>query len=82
MQGNALALQGDELTLYRDAMALQGHALTLYRDALALQRDALTLYWDALALQGIAKFNSLQINQMLYLGCCFNLSIRICTTKI
>ncbi|AUB41086.1 hypothetical protein COO91_07129 [Nostoc flagelliforme CCNUN1] len=38
----------------------------MYRDALALQRNALTLYWDALALQGIAKFNSLRINEMLY----------------
>jgi hypothetical protein len=51
-----------------DALALQRHALTLYRDALALQRHALTLYWDALALQGIAKFNSLRINEMLYLA--------------
>ncbi|MEH2169222.1 MAG: hypothetical protein V7K41_21700 [Nostoc sp.] len=51
MQGDALALQDDALTLYRDAMALQGHALTLYWDALPLQRDALTLYWDALPLQ-------------------------------
>jgi hypothetical protein len=33
-----------------------------------LQRHALTLYWDALALQGIAKFNSLRINEMLYLA--------------
>ena len=29
--------------------------------------DALTLQGDALALQGIAKFNPLQINEMLYL---------------
>ncbi|MEH2042654.1 hypothetical protein [Nostoc sp.] len=55
------------MTLYRDALALQRDALALYRDALALQREALTLYWDALALQRIAKFNSLQINEMLYL---------------
>ncbi|MEH2420514.1 MAG: hypothetical protein V7K48_06075 [Nostoc sp.] len=29
--------------------------------------DALTMQADALALQGIAKFNSLRINEMLYL---------------
>ena len=39
----------------------------MYWDALALQGDALTLYWDALALQGIAKFNSLRINEMLWM---------------
>ncbi|WDD30248.1 hypothetical protein PQG02_15780 [Nostoc sp. UHCC 0926] len=39
----------------------------MYWDVLALQGDALTLYWDTLALQGIAKFNSLRINEMLYL---------------
>ncbi|MEH2117470.1 MAG: hypothetical protein V7K46_04535 [Nostoc sp.] len=49
-----------------DALALQRDTLTLYRDALALQRDTLTLYRDALALQGIAKFSSLRINEMLY----------------
>ncbi|MEH2235518.1 hypothetical protein [Nostoc sp.] len=68
MQGDALALQEDALTLYRDALALQGNTLTLYWDALALQRDALTMYRDALALQGITKFNLLQINEMLYLA--------------
>ncbi|MEH2399075.1 hypothetical protein [Nostoc sp.] len=39
----------------------------MYLAALALQGDALTLYWDTLALQDIAKFNSLRINEMLYL---------------
>ncbi|MDZ8263724.1 hypothetical protein [Nostoc sp. ChiQUE01b] len=39
----------------------------MHPDALALYRDALTLHRDALALQGIAKFNSLRINEMLYL---------------
>ncbi|WP_375473403.1 hypothetical protein, partial [uncultured Nostoc sp.] len=43
-------------------------ALALYRDALALYRDALALHRDVLALQGIVKFNSLQINEMLYLA--------------
>ena len=40
----------------------------MHLDALTLQRDALTLHVDALALQDIAKFNSLRINEMLYLG--------------
>ncbi|WP_335171289.1 hypothetical protein [Nostoc sp.] len=35
-------------------------------DALALYRNALTLYRAALTLQRIAKFNSLQIKEMLY----------------
>ncbi|MEH2118101.1 hypothetical protein [Nostoc sp.] len=81
MQGDALALQGDALTLHLDALALQGDALTLHLDALALQgdtltlsADALTLHLDALALQGIAKFNSLRINEMLYLGRFFHLA--------
>ncbi|WP_334957048.1 hypothetical protein [Nostoc sp.] len=82
MQGDALALQGDALTLHLNVLALQGDtltlsgdALTLHLDALALQGDtltlsgdALTLHLDELALQGIAKFNSLRINEMLYLG--------------
>ena len=67
MQGDALALQEDALTLHRHVLVLQGDALTLHRHVLALQEDALTLYRDALALQGIAKFNSLHINVMLYL---------------
>ncbi|MEH2001150.1 MAG: hypothetical protein V7L00_20780 [Nostoc sp.] len=46
--------------MHSDALALQGDALTMHSDALALQGDAL-------ALQGITKFNSLQINEMLYL---------------
>ncbi|MEH1842930.1 MAG: hypothetical protein V7L20_30390 [Nostoc sp.] len=41
-------------------------AFLIQRDALALSVDALVLSVDALALQGIAKFNSLQINEMLY----------------
>ncbi|MCC5626658.1 hypothetical protein LC574_37745, partial [Nostoc sp. CHAB 5715] len=43
-------------------------ALALLVDALALLVDALALSADALALQGIAKFNSLRINEMLYLA--------------
>ncbi|MCL6751274.1 hypothetical protein KBT16_09940 [Nostoc sp. CCCryo 231-06] len=35
--------------------------------AFLMQRDALALSVDALALQGIAKFNSLRINEMLCL---------------
>ncbi|WP_167407657.1 hypothetical protein [Nostoc flagelliforme] len=46
---------------------MQGDALALSADALALSADALALSADALALQGIAKFNSLQIDEMLYL---------------
>ncbi|AUB35377.1 hypothetical protein COO91_01255 [Nostoc flagelliforme CCNUN1] len=53
-------MQGDALALSVDALALSG-------DALALLVDALALSADALALQGIAKFNSLRINEMLYL---------------
>jgi len=33
-----------------------------------MQADALTMQADALTMQGIAKFNLLQINEMLYLG--------------
>ncbi|MEH1836375.1 MAG: hypothetical protein V7L29_31055 [Nostoc sp.] len=40
----------------------------MHQDALALQGDALTMHQDALTLQGIAKFNSLRINEMLYLA--------------
>ncbi|WP_158680584.1 hypothetical protein [Nostoc sp. 'Lobaria pulmonaria (5183) cyanobiont'] len=72
---DALALYRDVLRLYRDALALYRDVLRLYRDALALYRDvlrlyrdALALYRDALTLQGIAKFNSLQINELLYLA--------------
>ncbi|MEH2144746.1 hypothetical protein [Nostoc sp.] len=50
-----------------DALVLSADALVLSADALALSADALALSADALALQGIAKFNSLQINEMLYL---------------
>ncbi|MEH2255909.1 hypothetical protein [Nostoc sp.] len=39
----------------------------MYPDALTLQGDALTMHPDVLALQGIAKFNPLRINEMLYL---------------
>ncbi|WP_334789861.1 hypothetical protein [Nostoc sp.] len=67
LQGDALALQGDALALQGDALALQGDALALQGDALALQGDALALQGDALALQRIAKFNLLQIKEMLYL---------------
>ncbi|MCC5656472.1 hypothetical protein LC608_05650 [Nostoc sp. XA010] len=46
---------------------MQGDTLPLSADALALSVDALALSADALALQGIAKFNLLRINKMLYL---------------
>ena len=67
MQGDALALSADALALSADALALSADALALSADALALSADALALSADALALQGIAKFNSLRINEMLYL---------------
>ncbi|MEH2072745.1 MAG: chemotaxis protein CheB [Nostoc sp.] len=74
MQGDALALSVDALALLVDALALLVDALALLVDALALSVDALALSVDALALsvdalalQSIAKFNSLQINEMLYL---------------
>ncbi len=35
-------------------------------DALTMQAGALTMQVDALTMQGIAKFNPVQINQMLY----------------
>ncbi|MFN6481463.1 hypothetical protein [Nostoc sp. DedQUE03] len=60
MQEDALALSVDALTLLVDALAL-------LVDALALLVDALALSVDTLLLQGIAKFNSLRINEMLYL---------------
>ncbi|MCC5625496.1 hypothetical protein [Nostoc sp. CHAB 5715] len=64
---DALALSADALALLADALALSADALALLADALALSADALVLSVDALALQGIAKFNSLRINEMLYL---------------
>ncbi|MHC5816669.1 MAG: hypothetical protein ACYT04_12340 [Nostoc sp.] len=36
-------------------------------NALTMQADALTIQADALTLSGITKFNSLRINEMLYL---------------
>ncbi len=51
MQGNTLALLADALALSADALALLAYALAMLSDALTLQ--------------GIAKLNSLQINQML-----------------
>ncbi|MCC5623427.1 hypothetical protein [Nostoc sp. CHAB 5715] len=69
MQGDALALLADALALSVDALALLVDALALLVDALALLVDALAVSADALALQGIAKFNSLRINEMLYLVC-------------
>ncbi|MCC5623197.1 hypothetical protein [Nostoc sp. CHAB 5715] len=68
MQGDALALSVDALALSVDALALSVDALALSVDALALLADALALLADALALQDIAKFNSLRINEMLYLA--------------
>ncbi|MEH2395798.1 hypothetical protein [Nostoc sp.] len=47
---------------------MQPDTFALYWDALALQGDALTMHPDTFALQGIAKFNSLRINEMLYLA--------------
>ncbi|WP_334723347.1 hypothetical protein [Nostoc sp.] len=44
------------------------NALTMHPDALTRQADTLTMHPDALALQDIAKFNSLRINEMLYLA--------------
>ncbi|MEH1840384.1 MAG: hypothetical protein V7L20_16880 [Nostoc sp.] len=67
MSADALALSADALALSADALALSADALALLADALALLADTLALSADALALQGIAKFNSLQINEMLYL---------------
>ncbi|WP_375478191.1 hypothetical protein [uncultured Nostoc sp.] len=46
---------------------MYSNALTLQRDASLMHLDVLALQGDALALQGIAKFNPLQINKMLYL---------------
>ena len=57
---------GERINIAADALALYRDTLTMHWDALALHWDALTLYWDALALQGIAKFNLLRINKMLY----------------
>ena len=74
MQGDALALSADALALSADALGLLADTLGLLADALGLLADALglladtlALLGDALALQGIAKFNSLRINEMLYL---------------
>ncbi|MBW4451896.1 MAG: hypothetical protein KME55_03995 [Nostoc indistinguendum CM1-VF10] len=60
-------MQGDALALSANALALLAEALALSANALALSADALSLSADALALQGIATFNSLRINEMLYL---------------
>ncbi|WP_375510600.1 hypothetical protein [uncultured Nostoc sp.] len=75
MSADALALSADALALSADALALSADALALSADALVLSADALALSADALALQSIAKFNSLRINEMLYL---VKLVIRSC----
>ncbi|MEH2358629.1 hypothetical protein [Nostoc sp.] len=61
-------MSADTLALSANALALPADALALSANALALPADALALSANALALQGIAKFNSLRIDQMLYLG--------------
>ncbi|MBN3910237.1 MAG: hypothetical protein HWQ35_27950 [Nostoc sp. NMS1] len=60
MQANALTMQADALTMQADALTMQADTLTMQADTLTMQADALTL-------SGIAKFNSLRINEMLYL---------------
>ncbi|MEH2264298.1 hypothetical protein [Nostoc sp.] len=50
-----------------DALTMQADALTMQADAFTKQADTLTMQADALLLHGIAKFNSLRINKMLYL---------------
>ena len=67
LSADALALSADALVLSADALVLLANALVLSSDALVLSSDALVLSADALVLQGIAKFNSLRINEMLYL---------------
>jgi hypothetical protein len=67
MQRDALALSVDTLTLLVNTLALLVDTLALSVNTLALSVDTLVLLVDALALQGIAKFNSLRINKMLYL---------------
>ena len=47
---------------------MQANTLTRQADALTMHLDTLALHLDTLALQGIAKFNSLRINEMLYLA--------------
>ncbi|MEH2015380.1 hypothetical protein [Nostoc sp.] len=54
--------------MHPNALTRQADALTMHPDALTKQADTLTMHPDALALQGITKFNSLRINEMLYLA--------------
>jgi hypothetical protein len=51
-----------------NALTMQADALTVQADALTVQADALTVQANALTLSGIVKFNSLQINEMLYVA--------------
>jgi hypothetical protein len=46
---------------------MQANALTMQTDVLTIQTDVLTMQANALTLSGIAKLNSLRINEMLYL---------------
>ena len=55
----AFLMQANALTMQADALTMQANALTMQADALTMQADALTL-------SGIAKFNLLRINEMLY----------------
>jgi hypothetical protein len=49
------------------ALTMQANALTMQANALTMQANALTMQADALTMSGIAKINSLRINEMLYL---------------
>ncbi len=49
-------------------MALFANTMALFADAMALFADAMALFANTMPLQGMAKFNLLQINEMLYLA--------------
>ena len=62
----ALPLHRVALPLHRVALPLHRVAMALHRVALALHRVTMALHRVALALQGVAKFNLLQTNEILY----------------
>ncbi|WP_335094902.1 hypothetical protein [Nostoc sp.] len=51
-----------------DVLTLPAYALTMPAYALTMPSDTLTMLAYALTLQGIAKFNFLEIYEMMYLA--------------
>jgi hypothetical protein len=62
----ALPLYRVTMPLHRVALPLHRVTMPLHRVALPLHRVTMPLQGVALPLQGVAKFNLLQINEILY----------------